>query len=173
MVAAMNSFTFRTVAACALAATLPAFGQSVPAFNVTDMWLSPAEPGWAISLMHSSGTNQVFALWHTYDPRESEPATSRGGDYKPIWIVMTGGTWTTPTTFVGDAFVTNGTSFWTTWIPGAFEITRVGRFTLDFTSSSRGTFRYEISPPPGISPGNPAFGLPVLNGSKSIQRFDF
>jgi len=173
MVAAMNSFTFRTLAACAVTAALPALAQSVPAFNVTDMWWNPAEPGWAISMMQSTGTNQVYALWHTYDPREGEPATSMGGDYKPIWIVMTGGTWTTPTTFVGDAFVTNGTPFWMSWVPGAFEVTRVGRFTLNFSSFSRGTLGYEIAPPPGVSSGNPAFGLPVLNGTKSIQRFDF
>jgi hypothetical protein len=160
------------IAALALAA-MPALAQSIPAFNVTDMWWNPAESGWAISMMQSPATNQVYALFHTYDPREPEAATTNPSDYKPIWIVMTGGTWTTPTTFVGDAFVTNGTPYWMAWVPGSFKTTRVGRFTINFTSFSRATFNYEISAPPGISSSDPAFGLPTLNATKSIQRFDF
>src|SRR5436190_15201545 len=152
---------------------LPVFGQSVPAFNVSDMWWNPSESGWAVSMQHSSSTNQVYALWHTYDPREPEPATGNSNDYKPIWIAMTGATWTSPTTLVGDAFVTNGTAYWLPYVPGAFQVTKVGRFTFSFITSSTATFTYEISAPPGIASNDPAFGLPTLNGSKSIRRYDF
>ena len=169
----MKTFSIRRLAAIAAFATPPAFAQSVPAFNVTDMWWNPAESGWAISMMHSGATNQVYALWHTYDPREPASDTPVSGDAKPTWIVMTGGTWATPMRFVGDAFVTNGSPYFSAWIPGNFRITRVGRFTLDFSSASRATFTYEIAPPAGIGPTDPAFGLPTLAGSKSIQRFDF
>ncbi len=161
------------VAAACMVLTLPAVAQSVPAFNVSDMWWIPSEAGWAVSMQHSSSTNQVYALWHTYDPRETDPATSNPNDYKPIWIAMTGATWTTPTTLVGDAYVTNGTAYWLPYVPASFQITRVGRFTFNFTSSSRATFTYEISAPSGISASDPAFGLPTLVGTKSIQRFDF
>ena len=156
------------VAAAVLA--LPAAAQSVPALNVTDMWWNPAESGWAISMMQSTATNQVYALWHTYDPRE---AASNPGDFKPIWIVMTGGTWTTPTTFVGDAYVTDGSPFSQAWVPGSFAGTRVGRFTLNFTTGSRGTMSYDLAAPSGLASTDPAFNFPTLNGSKAIERYIF
>jgi len=163
----------RPFAALFCSIALPALAQSVPAFNVTDMWWNPNESGWAVSMQHSSSTNQVYALWHTYDPREAEPATSNPNDYKPIWIAMTGATWVSPTTLAGDAYVTNGTAFWQPYVPGAFQITRVGRFSFTFTSSSQAIFTYEISAPPGIPSSDPAFGLPTITGQKQIRRFDF
>jgi len=152
------------------AIALPAGAQSIPAFNVTDMWWNSAESGWAISLVQSAGSNQLCAIWHTYDPREPEPSTA-ASDSKPTWIVMTGGTWTTPTTFTGDAYVMNGTAFSQPWVADALKSTRVGRFTLNFSSASRGTFSYELSAPTGLAASDPAFGFPTLTGSKSIQRF--
>ena len=169
----MKTLSIRALATgMALAAPL-ALGQSVPAFNVTDMWWNPAESGWAISMMHSGASNQVYALWHAYDSREPATQTPFSGDAKPTWIVMTGGTWTSPTRFVGDAFVTNGSPYFAAWVPGNFRITRVGQFTLEFTSASHATFTYAIAAPAGIGPADPAFGLPTLAGTKSIQRFDF
>jgi hypothetical protein len=154
-------------------AALPCGAQSVPAFNVTDMWFDPAEPGSAVTLVHSGASNQVYALWHLYDPRAPEPATANANDFKPSWIVMTGGTWTTPTHFEGDAYITGGTDFRSPWVPQDFRITRVGRFALDFSSFSRGTFTYDIAPPGGLASTDPAFGLPAASGAKPIQRFDF
>ena len=170
LVARMRRSKTRWLAIGAMALALPAAAQSVPALNVTDMWWNPAESGWAISMMQSSTSNQVYALWHTYDPRE--PA-SNPGDFKPIWIVMTGGTWTTPTTFVGDAYVTNGSPFFQPWTPGAFVGTRVGRYTLNFTTASRGTMSYELTAPPNLAATDPAFGFPTLNGAKAIERYKF
>ena len=156
---------------CSLA--LPAFAQSVPAYNITDMWWNPTESGWAVSMQHSAATNQVYALWHTYDPRETDPATSNPNDYKPIWIAMTGATWVSPTTLVGDAYVTNGTAYWLPYVPGAFQITKVGRFSFQFTSNSQAIFTYEVAPPSGLSTSDPAYNLPTLTGQKQIRRFDF
>ena len=65
---------------------LPAAAQSVPAANYSDMWWNPAESGWGISIAQHASTNQVFAVWYTYDPRE--PASS--GRFKPLWLVMPG-----------------------------------------------------------------------------------
>ena len=173
----MKTSTHRKALAAACAAcaalALPAFAQSVPAFNVTDMWWNPSEAGWAVSMQHSTTTNQVYALWHTYDPREPDGTTLNPNDYKPIWMAMTGATWTSPTTLVGDAYAANGTAYWMPYIPAAFVITRVGRFTFNFTSSSRATFTYEINPPANVASSDPTFGLPSLVGTKNIQRFDF
>jgi len=150
-----------------------AAAQSAPAYNVTDMWWNPAESGWAVSLQQSTATNQVYALFHHYDPREPETGTASGSDFKPIWIVMTGGTWATPTRFVGDAFVTNGTPFFQSWVPGSFKATRVGRFTIDFTSSRTATLTYDLAAPAGLPSSDPAFGFPTIVASKSIERYDF
>jgi hypothetical protein len=156
---------------CSLA--LPAFAQATPAFNVTDMWWNPAEAGWAISMQHSATTNQVYALWHTYDPREPDATTLNPNDFKPIWIVMTGATWTSPTSLVGDAYVSNATAYWMPYAPPSFVITRVGQFSINFTSSNTGTFTYQIAQPAGVPASDPSYGLPTLSGTKSIRRFDF
>lgn len=169
----MTSTMLRPSIALLCSLALPVFAQSVPAFNVTDMWWNPSEAGWGVSMQHSSTTNQVYALWYTYDPRETEPATGNSNDYKPLWIAMTGGTWTSPTTLVGDAYVSNATAYWLPYVPSSFLITRVGRFTFNFTSSSRAVFTYEVAPPANVASSDPTFGLPSLVGTKNIQRFDF
>jgi len=150
-----------------LALALPAQAQSVPAADYTDMWWNPSESGWGISFAQHAGTHQVFAVWYTYDPREL--ATS--GQFKPIWIVMPGGTWTSPTRLTGTAYVANGVPFNQ---PGSNPNNNaVGSFTFDFANTSSGTFTYAISAPPGLTSADPAFNLPSMAGTKSIQRQSF
>jgi hypothetical protein len=146
-----------------LALALPAAAQSVPAANYTDMWWNPSESGWGISFaQHSS--HQVFAVWYTYDPRE--PTAT--GKAKPLWFVMPGGTWTTPTRITGTVFVTNGVPF----NQGGTNLrsTAVGTFTFEFSGSASGTFTYNVTPPAGLAANDPAYNLPALSGSKPIQR---
>jgi hypothetical protein len=149
--------------AALLALGLPAAAQGVPAANYTDMWWNPSESGWGISFaQHAS--NQVFAVWYTYDPREST-ATGRA---KPLWFVVPGGTWTSPTRFTGTAYVTNGVPFNQ---PGSnLRTTAVGTFTFEFANASSGTFTYNVTPPAGVASNDPAYNLPALSGSKAIQR---
>jgi hypothetical protein len=150
-----------------LALALPASGQSTPAANYTDMWWNRDESGWGISFAQHTGTNQVFAVWYTYDPRE--PASS--GKSKPLWIVMPGGTWTTPTRITGTAYVTNGVPFNQS---GSAQRNNVaGTFTFEFSSNSSGTFTYDIAPQANLVSADPAFNLPTMSGSKSIQRQTF
>ena len=146
-----------------LALALPAAAQSVPAANYTDMWWNPSESGWGISFaQHSS--HQVFAVWYTYDPRE--PTAS--GKAKPLWFVMPGGTWTTPTRITGTVFVTNGVPF----NQGGTNLrsTAVGTFTFEFSGSANGTFTYNVAPPAGLAANDPAYNLPALSGTKPITR---
>jgi len=147
-----------------LALALPAAAQSVPAANYSDMWWNPNESGWGISIAQHSGTNQVFAVWYTYDPRE--PATP--GRFKPLWIVMPGGTWTSPTGLTGSVYVTNGLPF--NQAGSKTTNNAVGTFTFDFSSSSTGTFTYDVAPPPGLASNDPAYNLPSMSGAKAIQR---
>ena len=149
-----------------LALAVPAAAQSVPAANYTDMWWNPSESGWGISFaQHAS--NQVFAVWYTYDPRKS----TETGRSKPLWFVVPGGTWTSPTRFTGTAYVTNGVPF--NQSGSNLRTTPVGTFTFDFSSASSGTFTYNVNPPVDIAVNDPAYNLPALWGSKPIQRQSF
>lgn len=157
----------RLLAPALLALALPAAGQSVPATNFTDMWWNPAESGWGITFAQHPGSHQVFAVWYTYDPRELGDT----GRHKPLWIVMPGGTWTSPLRLTGPIYVTNGVPF----NQGGTNTTynAVGTFTFEFTDASNGRFVYNVSVPPSLSPSDPAFGLPSMAGAKAITRQSF
>lgn len=157
------------IATLLLAAALPAAAQAVPATNYTDMWWNDQESGWGVSFTQHSGSNQAYAVWYTYDPRAADPA----GEFKPLWIVMSGGTWTSPTSITGPVFVLNGTSFADAWNPQLRQLTQVGTFTLSFSSASNGTFTYNIAAPPNLAANDPAFGLPAMSGTKAITRNSF
>ena len=159
----------RFLATALLTAALPAAAQSVPSANFSDMWWNPAESGWGISFVQHLTTNKVYAVWYTYDPREQDPAT---GQFKPLWLVLAGGgTWTSPTTYTGPVYVTNGVPF--SQAGSNTTVTPVGSFTFNFSSSTAGTFSYQIAPPAGVPATDPAFNLPSFSGTKSIVRQSF
>jgi hypothetical protein len=158
----------RLLAATLLAAALPAAAQNVPATNYSDLWWNPNESGWGLTItQHSS--NQIWAIWYTYDPRQQEP--NAPGAYKPLWINMPGGTWTSPTALRGDVYVLNGIPYYQSG--SSRQQTRVGTFTFTFTTPSTGTFAYDIAPPPGLASTDPAYGLPSMSGVKQIERLNF
>jgi hypothetical protein len=149
-------------------AALPAAAQSVPATNYTDLWYNPLESGWGVAFtQHPSG--QAYAMWYTYDPREQDPTSP--GNYKPLWVVMSGGNWTNPTTITGPVYVLNGTPFFQAGSNRAQ--TQVGSFTIHFTDASHAEFTYNIAPPAGLAANDPAFGLPTLTGTKLMERIQF
>jgi len=161
-------------AAAALLASLwlaPAAAQSTPATNYSDMWYLPAESGWGISFVqHPSGN--VYAVWYTYDPRV--PDTANAGNFVPLWIVLAGaGNWTSPTSFTGPVYVTNGLPFSATGTNT--RVASVGTFTFNFSDANNGTFTYNIAPPSsGCADSScPAFNLPAFSGTKSITRQSF
>jgi hypothetical protein len=153
----------------ALAFALPAAAQVVPSENWSDMWYNANESGWGLSFMQHRETNQVFAVWYTYDPRANDDGTR----FKPLWIVMPGGTWTTPTSITGNVFVTVGTPVPQAWVPGNLKLTPVGTFTITFSGSGSGTFTYDVHAPATAASGDPAFGLPALAATKAITRQSF
>ena len=161
----------KTIAAMLVALALPAAAQSVPATNYSDIWWNPTESGWGVTFTQHTGTNKVFAVWYTYDPRAADPASS--GNFKPLWLVMPGGTWTTPTQLTGPVFVTVGTPFAQTWNPNAITNTEVGTFTFGFASNSTGTFSYNIAAPAGLASTAAGFGMPSFSGTKQIERQPF
>ena len=171
----------RTFIACALAAALPAAAASTPATNYTDLWDNSTpvpgacpgtESGWGITFTQHTD-NQVEAVWYTYDPRS--PDSSSPGNFKPLWIVMPVGSWTSPTQYSGDMYVTLGTPYFQAWNALAFGATKVGTFVFNFSSSTVGTFTYNVAPA-AADAGNsasPAFNLPSFSGTKPICRNAF
>jgi hypothetical protein len=152
-----------------LAFAIPTAAQSVPGTNYSDMWYLPAESGWGVSFVQHAGTNQVYAVWYTYDPRE--PDATAAGNFRPLWIVMAGGTWTSPTSLTGSVYVLNGTPFNQSGTNRS--INAVGTFTFNFSDASNGTFTYNVAAPAGIPSTDPAFGLPAFSGTKPITRQSF
>ena len=162
----MRTWIRAFIAVPLLAWALSASAQVTPAANYTDMWYLAPESGWGVSFTQHSGTNEVFAVWYTYDPRL--PDGSAPGRFKPLWIVMPGGVWTTPTSITGDAYVTNGAPL------GALKnLQKVGTFAFSFQGTSTATFAYTIAPPANLAPDNVAFGLPAFSGAKTITRQPF
>ena len=173
----------RLLATTLVAAALPAAADSIPATNYTDLWDNSAAPGatpcpggesgWGITFtQHTS--NAVEAVWYTYDPRQADSTTP--GNFKPLWLVMPGGTWTSPTVFSGTMYVTLGTPFGQPWAfnttTNPLPVTAVGTFTFTFTSSSVGTFQYNVAPAAANAnnSSDPAFNLPAFSGTKPICR---
>lgn len=164
----------RLAAALALIASclaLPAAADSTPATNYSDMWYLPSESGWGVSFVQHA-SNKVYAVWYTYDPRVSASAPDPSSNFVPLWIVLAGGgTWTSPTSFTGPVYVTNGVPF--SQAGSNTTVTPVGTFTFNFTDANNGTFTYSIAPPAGLASTDPAFGLPAFSGTKSITRQSF
>lgn len=158
----------RFLAAVVFAVASPALAQAVPATNYTDLWYSPSESGWGLAItQHGAPQHQMYAVWYTYDPREQDAS----GNYKPLWIVMSGGTWTSPTSITGPVYVLNGVPFFQ---PGSNRMQdQVGSFTINFADASHATLTYNLAPPPGLGPERPAYGLPAINGTKQMERIQF
>ena len=156
----------RFLGAALAAIAISAAAQSTPATNYTDLWWNPAESGWGVGITQHPGTHQVFAVWYTYDPRKDA-----GSRNKPLWIVMPGGSWTSPTTLTGPVYVTGGIAFNQ---PGSnLRTSPVGSFTFNFADAGSGRFSYDISPPGDLAPSDPAYNLPAMSGTKTIIRQSF
>jgi hypothetical protein len=176
----MNTMFRAFIAASLAAMALPAVAESVPATNYSDLWDNSTpvagacpgnESGWGITFTQHAD-NRVEAVWYTYDPRAADGSS---GNFKPLWLVMPVGSWTSPTQYSGDMFVTLGTPFFQAWNAGAFGAVKVGTFIFDFSSSSAGTFRYTVAPAGAdvANSASPAFNLPSFSGTKPICRNAF
>jgi hypothetical protein len=159
----------RLLATTLFCAAFPAAAQAVPQRDWSDMWYDAGESGWGLSFTQHAGTNQVYAVWYTYDPREPDPA----GQFKPLWIVMPGGAWVTPTRITGSVFVVNAAAVTQPWNGANVKLDSVGTFTIQFSDSAAATFTYDIKAPATATAGSPGFNIPTLSGTKPIVRQSF
>ncbi len=103
-----------------------------PQFNYGDMWWNPAESGWGVALTQHE--DRLFATWYAYD-----------GNGRPVWLTMSGGTWTSPARFTGDLIMTAGPEPTGVFDPARVSRTRVGAATFDFSAFDRGTLTWSVN----------------------------
>lgn len=103
-----------------------------PIANYSDLWWSPSEPGWGLSVAQGA-TNQLFAVWFVY-----------GASGEPIWYTLQPGKWTTYLDYTGPIFKTTGPDFKGTFNPASVGVTQVGTGTLRFEHGNSGTLNYVI-----------------------------
>jgi hypothetical protein len=107
----------------------------VPAVNFTDLWWSPSESGWGLSIFHGP-FNDVFATWMVY-----------GADGKPTWYLMGSGKWTSAnatTTYEGKVFRTSGPHFAQLFDARKVGFEPVGTARLEFRDAMTGVFRFDV-----------------------------
>ena len=132
------------------AVRLPAETLAATASNYSDIWWTPAESGWGLTI--ADHETQLFAVWYTYRQ-----------DGSPTWFVISGGTFSqNRRIFAGDVYQTTGPRYDGAFNPGAVTVTRVGTMSIDFA-------------PPGLAAGTALFTYTIgtVSGSKQIQRQPF
>ncbi len=113
------------------------------ATDYSDLWWNPSESGWGLNIIQHASRN-IFAVWYTY-----------GGDSRPMWFTVPGGTWTASNTFTGSVYATSGPAANAAFDPSRVAASAVGTATLTFSDANNGTWSYTIN---GVS------------GTKAITR---
>ena len=148
----------------AAAALLPAAAQVKPAHDYTDLWWNPGESGWGISIRQKppagGAVDALFAVWYTYDPRAADPASPAGAANVPLWLVMPGGEWTTPTTYAGRMYVVAATPFQQPWNPAAHALQEVGTYRSSSPTRATASSPTASRLPRGCSRPTPPSGCP-------------
>lgn len=109
-----------------------ATGSTPPAVDYTDLWSSPNEFGWGVSLTQEFGF--IVAAWLAYD-----------ANGKPSWYValscpVSGNACTS------DLYqITGGSALTAAWNGLSMDVTKVGAVTFAFTAASRGSMNYSIN----------------------------
>jgi lysyl endopeptidase len=109
-------------------------GSAAALVDYSDTWWNPNESGMGLNIVqHASRT--IFAMWFNYDANGS-----------PRWFAITGGTWTSATTFTAPMYQTSGpAASETTFNPARVKVTPVGSATITFTDANNGTLAYTLN----------------------------
>lgn len=106
---------------------------STPVAAYGDLWWGgTSENGWGVAI--NQQYRALFSVWYTYD------AAGR-----TTWYVVSGGTWTSATTFTGTAYRTRASA----WLgvpydPAAFSLQPVGSITFRFVDRDNAFMTYTI-----------------------------
>ena len=112
--------------------TVFATGDTLPVVDYTDLWWSPSEPGWGVSLTQQFGA--IVAAWFAYDING-----------KPVWYVAL----SCPVAGNGcsaDLYsVAGGAALTAAWNGSNVVIAKVGTVTFAFTSANNGSMSYSVN----------------------------
>jgi lysyl endopeptidase len=107
--------------------------------NYTDMWWNANESGWGFQVTHHPGAGNapgnIFGTWYTYDEAGNQLfVTLSGCDITPF----------NGSTCAGRIYRATGTPYNAPVFTGTRSVTAIGVGTLNFTSSTTGSFTYQI-----------------------------
>ena len=109
-----------------------------PLYNFTDLWWTPTESGWGLTVIQHAPAGTLFAAWFVY-----------GSDGKPTWYVIPGGTWAGGQ-FTGSVYKTTGPYFGSAFDPTKVTATLAGSANFIFGDYSHAIFNYTID---GVTSG--------------------
>lgn len=111
------------------------FGDAPPSWgsDYTDIWWDPNESGWGLTFAQH-GSN-VFGVWYTYD-----------ASGQPLFLVMPGVTFSSPTSFSGALYQTTGPYFGGPFDASRVTVTQVGSASVDMQSILPGNRRAQFRP---------------------------
>lgn len=105
----------------------------------TDLWWGgTAQNGWGITVMQQAST--LFSVWFTYDANGA-----------PTWYVMPGGAWTSPSSYEGHVYRTQGTA-WASYDPKQLQVMDAGTYRITLIASGGLTFDYSVEGHQGTVP---------------------
>lgn len=109
--------------------------------DVSGIWGTPGETGWALAIAHnklgtatSAPSDAVLAWWESFDTTG-----------QPIWFQLRDGQWPDAQTWTGNVHRYTGSPFTGPYAQGQRVDTIVGTATLNFTSTGTGTLTFTIN----------------------------
>jgi hypothetical protein len=123
--------TLTTIGSTSFTVAARNLAQFTPQYDYSDLWWTPAESGWGMTLTQHTG-GSLFVAWFVY-----------GNDGKPIWYVIPGGTWG-GASFSGKVYKTTGPFFGGQFNPTSVTVTQAGTAALNFSDYSHATFSYTV-----------------------------
>jgi hypothetical protein len=128
-----NQTTVQFTVGVSNSSTTAIYPGNQPTVNYSDLWWSPSESGWGLSIVQGA-TNKLFAVWFVYNALG-----------EPVWYTLQPSEWTSSnvyTTYTGPIYKTTGPYFGGAFNPASVGISQVGVGTLSFRYANNGTFRY-------------------------------
>ena len=105
---------------------------NTPAFDFSDLWWNPDQSGWGLNIVQHA-SNNIFAVMYTYE--------APGG--RPLWLVISGGIWTSPLRFTGAIYRVTGPVA-VPFDSNRVNVRQVGTATLSFIDRNSGTLDFTI-----------------------------
>ncbi|MDX2220658.1 MAG: hypothetical protein SF172_16690 [Burkholderiales bacterium] len=108
-------------------------GVSPSGVDYSDIWWSNLKgSNWGISIMQQGAA--LAGIWYTYARTSS-----------PVWYLINGGTWETPTTYSGPLFKATGSPLvGRAYNAAAFDPKPAGTISIHFTSATTATISYTV-----------------------------